>query len=100
MLSAFKDKNIGHSLGRLDDDYNISDLNYIKVNNQGIDQIYDKYYIVGLSDILCYEKEDKSRQMMIVTIFREDKTDVNSVHRGLLSVIRIKKDAQTGFSRY
>lgn len=52
MLSTYKDKNIGHCLGRLSGELTVSDINYIKLNNQGLDPLYDKYFIVGLSDIV------------------------------------------------
>lgn len=37
LLSTFKEKNIGHSLGRLSSESNLTDINYIKLNNQGLD---------------------------------------------------------------
>lgn len=36
MLSTFKDKSIGHSLGRLSNDSTLTDINYIKLNSQGL----------------------------------------------------------------
>lgn len=61
MLSAFKDKSIGHSLSRLSGESSIADLNYMKLNNQGLEPIFEKYYIMGLSDMaLVWDgKEDK-----------------------------------------
>jgi hypothetical protein len=40
LLSTFKDKNIGHSLGRLSGESTLVDLNYMKLNNQGIDPLF------------------------------------------------------------
>lgn len=40
LLSTFKDKNIGHSLGRFSGESTLVDLNYIKLNNQGIDPLF------------------------------------------------------------
>jgi len=39
LLSTFKEKNIGHSLGRLSSESNLTDINYIKLNNQGLDPV-------------------------------------------------------------
>lgn len=57
VLSTFKDKNIGHSLGRLSGELSVTDINYIKLFNQGLDPLYDKYHIVGLSDIVVNNPE-------------------------------------------
>ena len=59
VLSTYKDKNIGHSLGRLSGELTMTDINYIKLYNQGLDPIYDKYNIVGLSDIIVNNVEEK-----------------------------------------
>lgn len=52
MLSTFKDKSIGHSIGRLSGDSTLTDINYIKLNSQGLEPVYEKYNLMGLSDIV------------------------------------------------
>ena len=57
MFSSFKDKSIGHSLGRLDDstgnpNSTLVDINYIKLFNQGIDGVLDANYSMGLTDFV------------------------------------------------
>lgn len=51
VLSSYKDKSIGHSLARLTGESSLADINYIKLNSQGIDPIFEKYNLMGVSDI-------------------------------------------------
>lgn len=51
MFSSFKDKSIGHSLGRLEGS-TLVNPNYIKLKDQGIDPILDTNYCMGLTDMI------------------------------------------------
>lgn len=51
LFASFKDKSIGHYIGRLDGS-NLMDPNYIKLHNQGIDPLFDKHYCMGQTDII------------------------------------------------
>jgi len=73
MLSTFKDKSIGHSLGRLSGESSLTDINYIKLNGQGLDALFEKYNLMGLSDIALsweHQTEEELRKMFIVTIYK------------------------------
>ena len=51
MVSNYKDKNIGHTLGRLEGT-TLQDINYIKLINQGLNNVFDHDYVMGLTDIV------------------------------------------------
>lgn len=51
LFSSFKDKTFGHSLGRLDGP-TLTDINYIKTFQQGIDGLLDANYVIGLTDFI------------------------------------------------
>ena len=51
IMSNYKDKNIGHSFGRLEGT-TIQDINYLKFLNQGLNSIFDHDHVMGLSEIV------------------------------------------------
>jgi len=49
--SNYKDKNIGHAFGRLEGNV-FHDINYLKFINQGLNNIFDRDHVMGLTDII------------------------------------------------
>ena len=67
IFASFKDKNIGHYLGRLDGS-NVMDNNYIKVNSQGIDPFFEANFCMGQTDII--ESPNNKNELYMITIFK------------------------------
>jgi hypothetical protein len=73
MLSSFKDKNIGHSLGRLEGSSNLTSINYIKLAGLNISPLFEKYNLLGLSDLaLSHQPRGPAdpRTLFLTTIFK------------------------------
>ena len=88
MISNYKDKNIGHTLGRLEGT-TLQDINYIKLINQGLNNVFDHDYVMGLTDIA--ENPNNPKELFIVVnMIPALPPDVLSIHRGILTLIKVR----------
>ena len=85
--SNYKDKNIGHTLGRLEGN-SIQDINYLKFINQGLNSVFDRDYVMGLTDIV--ENPSNPKELFVVVNMVYELPDPLSVHRGILTLMKIK----------
>lgn len=89
LLASFKDKSIGHTLGRVDGTC-LEDSNYLKFFNQDLHSLFETYNIMGLTDFFINPHNPK--ELFIAANMIPPLPDVLSIHRGFLILIKLSLD--------